>query len=500
VTRTLTAADFELLRDYLRRTAGLEFDEGRRVGLAGVVHDRLAATGEPGVAAYVAALDRPGAGAERQQLLDAVTIQETHFHRARPQIEALRGHILPDVLTRAARDGREAVVWSAGCATGEEAFTLAMLMLEVAGRLAATTRVEVPPMRVVGTDVSTAALEVARAATYSGRTIDLAEPDAVDRWLRREPHGTYIVKDEVRAMVDVAHHNLVTDPPPFPPHSVDLVVCRHVTIYFSRETTRGLVRRFRGVLAPAGWLVMGPAESLWQVSDDFALVPVGDAFAYRTQPPAATARPRTAPRTTTRSVARAPVREPTTRTTARSAPTRSAPTRSAPTRSAPTRSAPTRSAPTRSAPLSRRAVTAREPSPLEAAQAAFDTGGYSEAAALAEGVLADDAVNGGAYLVLGHARLNQGDAAGAVEPLQRAVFLEPLAGHAHFLLAVALSSAGRPGQAAAAYRAAANTLPGVPAETLRRMLDGRRLQELVQLCHRLADEAEGAVDRVRRGA
>src|SRR6185369_11304845 len=85
----------------------------------------------------------------------------------------------------------------------------------------------------------------------------------------------------------------------------------------------------------------------------------------------------------------------------------------------------------------------RPPSPLEAAQAAFDTGGYAEAAALAEHVLTVDAVNAGAYLVLGHARLNQGDAAGAVEPLQRAVFLDPLAGHAHFLLAVALSSAGR---------------------------------------------------------
>src|SRR5439155_19018933 len=136
--------------------------------------------------------------------------------------------------------------------------------------------------------------------------------------------------------------------------------------------------------------------------------------------------------------------------------------------------------------------------PLEAAQAAFDSGGYAEAARLAEGALADDAVDAAAYLVLGHARLNQGDAPGSVEPLQRAVFLDPLAGHAHFLLAVALSSAGRPEQAAASYRAAANTLPGVPAETLRWMLDGRRLQELVQLCHRLADEAEGAVDRVRR--
>jgi tetratricopeptide (TPR) repeat protein len=133
-------------------------------------------------------------------------------------------------------------------------------------------------------------------------------------------------------------------------------------------------------------------------------------------------------------------------------------------------------------------------------QAAFDTGAYAEAAQLAQSLLVADPVNPEAYLLLGHARLNQGDANGAVEPLQRAVYLSPMAGHAHFLLAVALSSVGRTKQAAPSYRAAATTLPGVPPDTLRRMLDGRRLQELVQLCHRLADEAEGEVDPMRRGA
>ena len=494
MTRTLTQDDFVLLRDYLRRTAGLEFDEGRRAGLAMIMHERLAVNGQTRVGAYVDWLSRPESGPERQRLLDAVTIQETHFHRARPQIEALRRQILPDILASAAREGRDAVVWSAGCSTGEEPFTLAMLMLEVAEKMPAP-----PRMRVIGTDVSTAALQVALAATYSGRTIDLAEPDAVNRWLVREPDGTYVVKDEVRLLVQFRHQNLVTDPPPFEPDSVDLVVCRHVSIYFSRDTTKSLVGRFRDVLAPQGWLLMGPAESLWQVSDAFTLEAVGEAFAYRParDVPVAPAT-RTQPAATRAEAGGLLPRQRPATGSAAARPGPATPRTAVPTRPAVDQPAQP-SQPARGPTAEPVAAAAT----VEAAQAAFDSGAYVQAAQLASDVLAVDAVNSAAYLLLGHARLNQGDNAGAVEPLQRAVFLDPLAGHAHFLLAVALSSIGRRKQAAPAYRAAATTLPGVPQETVRRMLDGRRVQELVQLCRRLADEAEGAdgaADPIRRGA
>lgn len=497
MNRTLAQPDFELLRDYLRATAGLEFDEGRRAGLATIMQDRLAATGQPDVTSYLAGLSRLDGGPERQRLLDAVTIQETHFHRARPQIDALRRQILPDVLRRAAHEGRDAVVWSAGCSTGEEPFTLAMLMLEVAQRMS-----DPPRLRVVGTDVSTAAMQVALTAAYSGRTIDLAESDAVDRWLVKEPDGTYIVKDEVRELVTFRHQNLVTDPPPFEPHSIDLVVCRHVTIYFSRDTTRALVGRFRDVLAPSGWLLMGPAESLWQVSDAFSLEAVGEAFAYR----AAVDGPRSAARTATASApaaVAAPRTRPPVRSAARHGALTDSPAQRYTLRAAAAGASPVPAAVPGAAKASGTAVApaARSAGQLvEAAQAAFDTGAYAQAAELAGQALAADPVSSPAYLLLGHARLNQGDNSGAVEPLQRAVYLDPLAGHAHFLLAVALSAAGRAKQAGPAYRAAANTLPGVPPETVRRMLDGRRLAELVQLCRRLADEADGGFDPIRRGA
>ncbi|HEY5184965.1 MAG TPA: protein-glutamate O-methyltransferase CheR, partial [Actinomycetes bacterium] len=284
MSRLLGDAEFAALRVHLRRTAGLEFDESRRPSLAAAMHEQLSETGSPDVPTYLALLRSPHGASEQQRLLDAVTIQETHFHRARPQLDALRDQLLPPLLRRAAAENRDLVVWSAGCSTGEEPFNLAMLALEAAGRLGLPPRVQV-----LATDVSTAALEVAAAASYSGRTIELADPSAIGRWLQPEPDGSHLVRDEVRQLVTFVHHNLVTDPLPFGPGQVDLVVCRHVTIYFSRVTTRSVVEGFREVLGPDGWLLMGPTENLWQVSESFVAVPVGEVFAYRPATAAATA-------------------------------------------------------------------------------------------------------------------------------------------------------------------------------------------------------------------
>src|SRR6478735_4956636 len=234
------------------------------------------AAGMDSVISYLAFVGRPDGTLERQRLLDGVTIQETHFYRNGAQVESLRLHLLPDLMRRAAAENRVLRIWSAGCSTGEEPYTLAMLALEVRANL----RLDVDIV-IVGTDVSAAAVEVAERATYAGRTVDLAEDGALARWFDRGPGDSFRVRDEVRALVSFRVHNLVADEPPFPHGALDLVVCRNVTIYFARETTRALVHRFHAVLRPNGYLLLGHAETLWQVSEAFALVPVVDAFAYR---------------------------------------------------------------------------------------------------------------------------------------------------------------------------------------------------------------------------
>jgi len=110
----LTDADFAVTREFLLATAGLVFDESRRAGLSAVLADRLRATGAGSVPAYLETLEGDGGELERQRLLDGVTVQETHFFRNTPQMEALRRRVLPELLRRAAGRDRPLTIWSAG--------------------------------------------------------------------------------------------------------------------------------------------------------------------------------------------------------------------------------------------------------------------------------------------------------------------------------------------------------------------------------------------------
>jgi chemotaxis protein methyltransferase CheR len=464
-THVLSDAEYSIVTDALVRMAGLVFDVSRRSAISAILHERLDRTGHSSVGSYLAHVESTLGAVERQQLLDAVTIQETHFFRNLPQIEALRRDVLPDLLRRNRSTGRPLTIWSAGCSTGEEPYTLAMLLVQLFEETGPF------PVRIIGTDVSAAAVDVARTGVYSGRTIQLAEPGAVERWFDEHPDGSYSVAQPVRDLVEFRLQNLVTDEPPFDTGEVDLVVCRNVTIYFGRETTTELVGGFHRLLAMGGYLLLGHAETLWQISDAFSLLPVGEAFVYRKDAvpqsgrrpvPGVPSVPRPATTPPPRRIMRDVLRVPSLR---------------------PKRPAPDRPTP---APPSVMAV----PSPLEdliKARDALNAGRYAEAASLAERATAAHPLLVEAYIVEGRALSNQGDDDGAIVALRKAVFLDPSAAHAHFLLATTLARVGDPGGASLSFASAAETLPGASAETLSELLDGRAVSDLVDLCRQLAD-------------
>src|SRR3954469_569876 len=159
----LSDHEFTTLTQLLHHTAGLVFDDSRRDSLAYSVHERMRAAGCSDVSSYLALVGSTTGNEERQALVDEVTIPETHFFRNPPQIRALRKYVLPELL-RQAVPNRRLRIWSAGCSTGEEAYTIAILIRELLPQSSGWD------IKVVATDVSTRALNAGRAAHYSERS------------------------------------------------------------------------------------------------------------------------------------------------------------------------------------------------------------------------------------------------------------------------------------------------------------------------------------------
>lgn len=503
--------EFNTLRRILEKSAGLVHDESRRDALGFAIAGRLAVTGIDSVGAYLTLLGGPTGAFERQQLIDVVTIQETHFFRNPPQIRALRQHVLPELLKRSMAQGRPLTIWSAGCSTGEEPYSLAMLVREL---MPMATREHV---RIIGSDVSTTALDFAEAARYGARAVQMAEPIDLGRWFDVDGDA-FVVRQDVRDLVDLRLHNLITQPPPFDPGDIDLLLCRNVTIYFNRATTKALMGRFHSALGDGGYLFLGHSETLWQLSDAFTLVPLGDAFVYRrddgprgraTLPDRRTEAgdapillperrghserrrdSEQAPPTSPNRLTPPPLTLPHGQSLPGGWPPVGVPPMTLPT------GQPSRALPSPRRPDSR--SPAHTPDEFIAlAREALAKGRYSDAVASAARAAKSDPMLVEPHLIAGEAMVNLGRDADAIKELRQAVYLQANSAPALLLLAGALDRQGEPAAAARAYRAAAATVGALPPEQVAGFFGGRNAAELVDVCLRLAAQAERSAKMAR---
>lgn len=210
---------------------------------------RMRARGQRTFSDYSALLDREPA--EYDHLLDTLTINVTKFFRNAETWDALRASVVPELFA-----GRGPVkVWSAGSASGEEAYTCSILFrdwLAKQGRTAEGSRIQI-----TGTDIDRRSLESARRGEYPDLSMGEAPVDVRDRWFTGGP--PWVLRPEARQGVAFESRDLISGPPLSGQH---LIFCRNVVIYFDREIQERLFRRFYDALAPGGFLVMGKVETL----------------------------------------------------------------------------------------------------------------------------------------------------------------------------------------------------------------------------------------------
>jgi chemotaxis protein methyltransferase CheR len=271
--KDLTAEEFERFRDWIHKHSGIYLEETKLDSLRISLVTRATRFGYVDYGEYYRMLI--SSEAEFKELMNLVTINETSFYRFPGQFDALRDLVIPEILQHKSKLSRSFRAWSAGCSTGEEPYTIAMSMLDSA------IDCEQYRCEVLGTDVSTQALDRAREAVYPARSLAGLPQNVVQRWFEPVKGGHRPVQP-VRDIVDLSYHNLVKEPYPLALLSNwDLIFCRNVTIYFRVESTRRVVENFYQSLNPGGYLFIGHSETLSTVSERFEVVEAGGVFLYR---------------------------------------------------------------------------------------------------------------------------------------------------------------------------------------------------------------------------
>jgi len=238
----------------LHRWAGQWFPGSRQGELVRALHRSAERAGfGTRLEDFVTALETSPDERVRDLVIQEILVGETYFFRDSSLWESLEHEILPDLVQRHAPT-RNLRVWSAGCSTGEEAYSLAMLLRANLPRLEDWT------LHLLATDLSETALERARMAIY--RTRSLRELDR-GRWIASfEASGATVrLKDDLRQMVTFRRHNLSAEDFPDPlTNRMDLILCRNVLIYLDRDLVCRIIARFSECLRPGGWLVLAPTE------------------------------------------------------------------------------------------------------------------------------------------------------------------------------------------------------------------------------------------------
>jgi two-component system, chemotaxis family, CheB/CheR fusion protein len=253
--------DLERFLEELHRNRGVDFRSYKRPTILRRLGRRMAATGCKSLDEYSTYVEEHPE--EYRQLIAAFLIKVTEFFRDPELFDYLKEEVLPELIEEAREEENQLRIWSAGCATGEEAYSLAILVSEVLGREAGLFNV-----RIFATDIDEDAVEFARRGVYPPSALKGLSEEQIGHYLVEED-GSYQVKKQIRGMIVFGEHDLAQRSP-FP--HVDLVVSRNVLIYFSNELQRRALQLFAYSLRDGGYLVLGKAESPSLLADLFASV------------------------------------------------------------------------------------------------------------------------------------------------------------------------------------------------------------------------------------
>ncbi|MGQ9369621.1 CheR family methyltransferase [Azospirillum sp. ST 5-10] len=266
--------EYETLCALLRQRTGLSFGENKRYFVERRLTERMVAVGMPQIREYMNLLRFQPSGEELQNLVNLMTVNETYFLRESYQLDCLVHSVLDEV-TRGRRPGETIRIWSAGCSTGEEPYSIALSLLE------RWDRVDAYDIELYASDIDSTVLGRAREGIYEARSLQNVPPALVERYFSALGGGRWQLVEELRQSIDFSHVN-ITDPDQVRRfRSLDVIFCRNLLIYFDDLGRREAAAMFYDALVPGGFVFLGHSESMSRMSSLFVPRKFPDAIVYQ---------------------------------------------------------------------------------------------------------------------------------------------------------------------------------------------------------------------------
>ncbi|MBG0791062.1 MAG: protein-glutamate O-methyltransferase CheR [Desulfovibrionaceae bacterium] len=260
----ITDQEFVNLRDFIYEECGIFIADNRKYLLENRLGNRLKKLNLKNFDEYYNLLRfDSGRSVEFRKLFEVITTNETSFYRNPPQLEVFQNEVLPDALAKCKRAGKRLRIWSAGCSTGEEPYTISMIINEVL-----QSEVNSWDIRITANDLSERVLESARKAAYNDYTLRTTPPEIVKRYFT-SGEGQNRVKPEIRKLVSFGQINLKDRVQVKRIERSQIVFCRNVIIYFDDAMKKQVINAFYDNLLPGGYLIIGHSESLHNITRAF---------------------------------------------------------------------------------------------------------------------------------------------------------------------------------------------------------------------------------------
>ena len=276
-TSKMSDETFILLRDFIYEHSGIYFADTKKEQLEARLVMRLKANNLPEFSKYYYMLRYdPQAGNELKALFDSVTTNETSFYRSPPQIQAFQEKVLPELIARREKRGEHMLrLWSAGCSTGEEPYTMGIVIKEVL-----SNKLPGWDIKILASDISEKALKSAKAAAYGEYSLRAVPPEIKRKYFNANG-GLYKISDDISSLVELQYLNLNDMKRVQLMKGFDIIFCRNVLIYFDDEARKRFVSQLYDNLNHRGYLFIGHSESLHNISRAFKLVHFPGALGYK---------------------------------------------------------------------------------------------------------------------------------------------------------------------------------------------------------------------------